>query len=38
MREIAGRLHMGSWKSVNNKLYLARKTKNKPATREKANK
>ena len=38
IREIAERLHMGSWKSLNNKLYLARKTKNKPATREKANK
>ena len=27
IREIAERLHMGSWKSLNNKLYLAAKAK-----------
>ena len=27
IREIAQRLHLGSWKSLNNKLYLARKAK-----------
>jgi hypothetical protein len=27
IREIAGRLHMGSWKSLNNKLYLAARAK-----------
>ncbi len=26
VRQIAERLHMGSWKSLNNKLYLRRKT------------
>jgi putative transposase len=29
IREIAGRLHMGSWKSLNNKLYLAARAENK---------
>ena len=28
IREIAGRLRMGSWKSLNNKLYLAARAKN----------
>ena len=27
IRQIAQRLHMGSWKSLNNKLYLAAKGK-----------
>ncbi len=27
IRQIAKRLHMGSWKSLNNKLYLAGKAK-----------
>jgi hypothetical protein len=31
IREIAGRLHMGNWKSLNNKLYLAT---NRPKTKE----
>jgi len=30
IREIASRLHMGSWKSLNNKLYLAGKTSKTP--------
>ena len=34
IREIATRLHMGSWKSLNNKLYLARKAKQKQRKRE----
>ena len=29
IRQIAERLHLGSWKSLNNKLYLAGKMKNK---------
>ena len=29
IREIARRLHMGSWKSLNNKLYLAGKARDK---------
>ena len=31
LRQIAGRLHLGSWKSLNNKLYLAGKASGKPA-------
>jgi len=30
IREIAERLYMGSWKSLNNKLYLAGKTSRTP--------
>lgn len=37
IREIAGRLHMGSWKSLNNKLYLAGKAA-KPPKQERAKK
>jgi putative transposase len=37
IREIAARLHMGSWKSLNNKLYLAGKA-NKTRRHEKATK
>lgn len=33
IRQIAGRLHMGSWKSLSNKLYLARKQIGKAATK-----
>jgi hypothetical protein len=29
IRKIAGRLHVGTWKSLNNKLYLAAKAKDK---------
>jgi hypothetical protein len=36
IREIARRLEMGSWKSLNNKLYLAGKAKNEQPKREKA--
>jgi REP-associated tyrosine transposase len=36
IREIAQRLHMGSWKSLNNKLYLARKARGKRGKRERA--
>jgi putative transposase len=38
IRQIAQRLHMGSWKSLNNQLYLARKAGGKRAKREKAEK
>jgi putative transposase len=38
IREIARRLHMGSWKSLNNRLYLAGKTKNKATAHERAKK
>ena len=34
IREIAGRLHMGSWKSLNNKLYLAARAKNTTSQRK----
>jgi hypothetical protein len=37
IREIAERLHMGSWKSLNNKLYLAGKA-NRKLKNGKANK
>ena len=36
VREIAQRLHMGSWKSLNNKLYLAGKTMGQDANGKKA--
>jgi putative transposase len=38
IRELAARLRMGSWKSLNNKLYLAGKTKHKSAMPERTNK
>ena len=38
VREIAGRLQMGSWKSLNNKLYLAGKLENKSPVKNPSNK
>jgi hypothetical protein len=36
IREIAQRLHMGSWKSLNNRLYLAGKKNAKESKSERA--